>query len=107
MSSPQEPSAPFNVNLSILHARTQKKRNFCLPRKSWVCSKKNYPEAGVQLHQGLLLETAGRGMQPHWFAATLAALMSGQDLAEAAMRQLMQDVMQGRCGDAEMAALLV
>jgi anthranilate phosphoribosyltransferase len=46
-------------------------------------------------------------MQPHWFAATLEALMAGRDLAEEAMRQLMQDVIQGRCGDAEMAALLV
>jgi anthranilate phosphoribosyltransferase len=46
-------------------------------------------------------------MQPDWFAATLGALMAGQDLAEGAMRQLMQDVVQGRCGDAETAALLV
>jgi anthranilate phosphoribosyltransferase len=46
-------------------------------------------------------------MQPHWFAATLDALMAGQDLAEETMRQLMQDVMQGRCGEAETAALLV
>ena len=46
-------------------------------------------------------------MQPHWFAATLDALMAGQDLAEETMRQLMRDVMQGRCGEAETAALLV
>jgi anthranilate phosphoribosyltransferase len=46
-------------------------------------------------------------MQPHWFAATLDTLMAGQDLTEEAMRQLMQDIMQGRCGDAETASLLV
>jgi anthranilate phosphoribosyltransferase len=47
------------------------------------------------------------GMEPHWFAGTLDTLMAGHDLSEEAMRQLMQDLMQGRCGDAEMAALLV
>jgi anthranilate phosphoribosyltransferase len=44
---------------------------------------------------------------PPWFAETLTALIERRDLAEGAMRALMQDVMAGHCGEAETAALLV
>ena len=44
---------------------------------------------------------------PPWFAETLTALVDRRDLGEGAMRAVMQDVMTGRCGEAETAALLV
>jgi anthranilate phosphoribosyltransferase len=46
-------------------------------------------------------------LPPPWFAETLTALIGRRDLTEDAMRVVMQDVMAGRCGEAETAALLV
>jgi anthranilate phosphoribosyltransferase len=47
------------------------------------------------------------GPPPPWFAETLGALLDRRDLPEGVMRAVMQDVMTGRCGEAEVAALLV
>jgi anthranilate phosphoribosyltransferase len=44
---------------------------------------------------------------PHWFADTLAALIERRDLDEGRMRLVTAEVMAGRCGEAETAALLV
>jgi anthranilate phosphoribosyltransferase len=44
---------------------------------------------------------------PSWFADTLSTLIDRRDLAEDAMRTLMRDVIAGRCGETETAALLV
>lgn len=41
------------------------------------------------------------------FTEILAALMQGRDLSEAQMRQVIGDMVAGRCGDADIAALLV
>lgn len=41
------------------------------------------------------------------FTETLAQLMRGRDLSEAQVRQVVGDMVAGRCGDAETAALLV
>jgi anthranilate phosphoribosyltransferase len=44
---------------------------------------------------------------PLWFAETIAALLERRDLAEEAMRVVMRDVMAGRCGEVETAAVLI
>ena len=46
-------------------------------------------------------------VQPTWFVETLTTLLERRSLSEAAMRQLLEDVMAGRCGEAETAALLI
>jgi anthranilate phosphoribosyltransferase len=46
-------------------------------------------------------------LPPPWFADTLTALVERRDLGEERMRAVMHDVMTGRCGEAETAALLV
>ncbi|HXG12670.1 MAG TPA: anthranilate phosphoribosyltransferase [Gemmataceae bacterium] len=45
--------------------------------------------------------------QPPWFAEILATLIDRRDLTEGQMRLLVEEVMAGRCGEAETAALLV
>jgi anthranilate phosphoribosyltransferase len=44
---------------------------------------------------------------PPWFATTLSALLARHDLSEEMMRAVMSDLMSGRCGEVEAAALLV
>lgn len=44
---------------------------------------------------------------PSWFAPTLAALLERRDLPAMHMCQLMHGILDGSCGEAEMAALLV
>lgn len=44
---------------------------------------------------------------PPWFAATLTALLERRSLDPATMRVVIEDAVQGRCGEVEMAALLV
>jgi anthranilate phosphoribosyltransferase len=44
---------------------------------------------------------------PPWFVEVLTALTDRRDLPEDVMRRVMADVMTGRCGEAETAALLV
>jgi anthranilate phosphoribosyltransferase len=44
---------------------------------------------------------------PAWFGETLAALLDRHDLAEDAMRRLVEHLVSGTCGEAEMAAALV
>jgi anthranilate phosphoribosyltransferase len=44
---------------------------------------------------------------PPWFVATLSALLDRRALEPAAMRAVMEDVIVGRCGEVEAAALLV
>ncbi|HEY7424833.1 MAG TPA: anthranilate phosphoribosyltransferase [Gemmataceae bacterium] len=44
---------------------------------------------------------------PSWFAPTLAALLERRDLSPMHMCQLMHDLLDGSCGELEMAALLV
>lgn len=46
-------------------------------------------------------------LAPAWFGATLAALLDRRDLAEDAMRRLVEHFVSGECGEAEMAAVLV
>jgi anthranilate phosphoribosyltransferase len=55
---------------------------------------------------GLAVDTVNV-QPPSWFAETLTALVDRRDLSEGRMRAVMQDVMAGRCGEAEIAALLV
>lgn len=45
--------------------------------------------------------------QPAWFVETLTTLLERRSLSQDAMRQLLDDVMAGRCGEAETAALLI
>jgi anthranilate phosphoribosyltransferase len=47
------------------------------------------------------------GPQPDWFPATLSGLLDRRDLTAEAMRLLLEEVIAGRCGEAETAALLV
>jgi anthranilate phosphoribosyltransferase len=46
-------------------------------------------------------------LPPHWFADVMADLLDRRDLAEATVRLVMQDLVAGRCGEAETAAVLV
>jgi anthranilate phosphoribosyltransferase len=51
--------------------------------------------------------SAEPGLSPRRFAELLADLIEGRDLSGEAMRALMQDVIGGRCGEAETAAILI
>src|SRR5206468_12580753 len=42
-----------------------------------------------------------------WFAQTLAALMARRELSAAQVREALGAMVEGRCGDAEAAALLI
>ncbi len=44
---------------------------------------------------------------PQWFLETLSPMLAGRDLSEAQMRALMQEMILGRCGEVEAAALLI
>jgi anthranilate phosphoribosyltransferase len=46
-------------------------------------------------------------LQPRWFAEVLTSLLEHRHLSEAVMDQVMDDLVCGRCGEAETAALLV
>jgi anthranilate phosphoribosyltransferase len=46
-------------------------------------------------------------LQPRWFAEVLTSLLEHRHLSETVMDQVMDDLVCGRCGEAETAALLV
>src|SRR5947209_19403300 len=94
------------MNLSILDACTQKKRNLCELLRIRIWSRKrggNGSYARVRSQVRMAVQVS----PPAWFARTLAALIDRRDLSGIHMCEVMHGLLHGDCGAVETAALLV